>query len=335
MSTILYIATVMGIYIAAQTNGQWEVVSQTLTEQSLTSIGVSEKIILAGTRDGVWRSTNQGRSWQPANKNLTIRHIRWISGLTGGAPGFLAGTEPAGIYVSHDGARTWQMSTEVELLRDLHGWYLPYSPEKGCVRDFSMVDTGEGQSRIYAAVEVGGVLFSNDRGLKWQLANGSDGKPVMNRELGTMIHPDVHAITVHAGNKDVVTAATGGGLYRSIDGGRTWRNIYECYMRAVWVNSKNHLHMIAGPADGVSRNGRIESTTDGGSTWRTFSAGLQAPWDSDMAERFVYTGEELLSILSNGELWASPVNKPNWERILPDIPEVKAVAVAIAHEVER
>jgi hypothetical protein len=43
--------------------------------------------------------------------------------------------------------------------------------------------------------------------------------PDMNRELGTTIHPDVHSITVHRTSSDLVTAATGGGLYRSADGG--------------------------------------------------------------------------------------------------------------------
>jgi len=46
------------------------------------------------------------------------------------------------------------------------------------------------------------------------------------RELGNMIHPDVHSITVHRTSSDLVTAATGGGLYRSADGGRNWKNIF-------------------------------------------------------------------------------------------------------------
>ena len=106
--------------------------------------------------------------------------------------------------------------------------------------------------RIYAAVEVGGVLASEDNGKTWHLVEGSDGKPDLDFDSDTLIHPDVHSITVHPSSSDLITAATGGGLYRSTDGGKSWKNIYRCYIRAVWVDPADPQHIIAGPADGVS-----------------------------------------------------------------------------------
>ena len=84
----------------------------------------------------------------------------------------MAGTEPAGIFVSRDGAANWRECPEVGQLRDAHHWFLPYSPAAGCVRGFAF----HGQ-RAYAAVEVGGVLRSDDEAQTWQLAAGSDGNP--------------------------------------------------------------------------------------------------------------------------------------------------------------
>jgi hypothetical protein len=121
-----------------------------------------------------------------------------------------------------------------------------------------------------------------------------------------MIHPDVHSISVHPSSSELVTAATGGGLYRSTDGDRAWKCIYRCYIRAAWVDPRDARHIIAGPADGVWRNGRIEESRDGGQSWQPASAGTNGPWPRHMVERFYQHDKNLFAILSNGELWARP-----------------------------
>jgi photosystem II stability/assembly factor-like uncharacterized protein len=328
MGIYLYIATAIGLFIVTQTEGQWDIVKHTLTNQSLTSVAVTEDVILAGTREGIWRSTDNGRTWNESNRNLAIRYVRWLASSSKPSAVFLAGTEPAGIFISRDGGLTWNPKPEVGLLRDRYGWFLPYSPNAGCVRGFAITESGPGQDRIYAAVEVGGVLFSDDRGKTWKLVEGSDGKPDFYRELGTMVHPDVHSIAVHPTSSDIVTAATGGGLYRSSDGGRTWKNLYDCYIRAMWVDPDDSQHIIAGPADGVSRNGRIEESFDGGRTWKAAAKGLKVPWPRHMVERFVQAGGHLFAILSDGELISKSLNGEIWQRTLPEITRIKAMAAA-------
>ena len=326
MATSLYIATTIGLFIATQTNGNWTVIGQALNEQPLTSIAVSEGVVLAGSAEGIWRSTDKGKTWKAANEGLAIPYVRWIAASPKQLALILAGTEPAGIFVSNDAGDSWNINPAVLKLRDANGWFLPYSPRSGCVRGFAFAESGPNKGRIYAAVEVGGVLVSDDKGRSWQLAAGSDGKPEMNRELGTMIHPDVHSITVHPSSSDIVTAATGGGLFRSIDAGRSWKNIYPCYIRAVWVNLIDHQHLVAGPADGVSRNGRIEESRDGGRSWHSASIGLKAPWARHMVERFAQVDDELFAVLSNGELWSRKLDGPKWNRVLPEIAQIKAIA---------
>ena len=107
MITYLYLATAAGLFIAAQTNGEWCIVGQALTEHSLTSVVVSEGVILAGTVDGIWRSSDKGKSWNKADKHLTIPYVRWLAGSSNTPKIILAGTEPANIFVSHDGGHTW------------------------------------------------------------------------------------------------------------------------------------------------------------------------------------------------------------------------------------
>lgn len=47
-----------------------------------------------------------------------------------------------------------------------------------------------------------------------------------------------------------------------------------------------------------------------------------------MVERFLPTDEELLAVLSNGELLAAPLETLNWQPILPDVSDARALAIA-------
>jgi photosystem II stability/assembly factor-like uncharacterized protein len=131
MVTYLYIATVLGLFIVTQTNGNWEIVRHTLKDKALTSVAVSEGIIIAGTTDGIWSSSDTGKSWHESNDGLSIRHIRWTASSSYTPMTFLVGTEPAGIFVSNDGGKTWDERPEIAKLRDANGWFLPYSPKAG------------------------------------------------------------------------------------------------------------------------------------------------------------------------------------------------------------
>jgi photosystem II stability/assembly factor-like uncharacterized protein len=96
----------------------------------------------------------------------------------------------------------------------------------------------------------------------------------------------------------------------------------------VWVDPNDPKHIIFGPADGVSKNGRIEASHDGGQTWNSASKGLDLPWPQHMVERFCQSKEELLAVLSNGELWSTKLEAIEWHHILPDIEGITSIAVS-------
>ena len=320
MSATPYIATDHGIVIFEQTTEGWEERGGGLTGQHITSITTQQGAILAGTRDGVQRSTDGCGTWWPVNDGLTEHHIRWITLHPDGSGRAFAGTEPAAIFVTKDLGDTWQACPEVSDLRDAHGWYLPYSPEAGAVRGFAFQG-----SRGYAAVEQGGVLRTDDYGESWSLVEGSDGKPVHTPPEGN-IQNDVHSIAIHPGDPNRVAAPTGGGFYTSVDGGRSWTELYDCYCRAVWLDPNYPGHMVLGPADGVDRVGRIEETENGGQTWTRIMDGLEVSWAEHMVERFLQVDDVLLAVLSNGQLLSSPLNQWAWAEILPPVQGVNAVA---------
>jgi photosystem II stability/assembly factor-like uncharacterized protein len=318
MSNKLILASDRGVFVVEHSGEADEIIQHSLQDTPATSVIGREGVILAGRGDGVFRSGDLGATWERASNGLERPHVRWMAYHPQVSDFELVGTEPAGIFISRDGGDTWRACPEVTELRERFGWYLPYSPESGCVRGFAH----HGQ-RAYAAVEVGGALRSDDGGESWQLVPGSTGKP--QSVPPPNVHPDVHSIYSHPDSADLVFAATGGGFYRSRDGGATWELLYRCYCRAAWIDSEDAAHMLLGPADSVDRGGRIEETRDGGESWQRASTGTEAPWRSHMVERFSQFGDELLAVLSNGELLASAVGGWEWRRILAEAGRVRAV----------
>lgn len=317
----LCLATEKGIIIVENAAGSWHIVRHTLPDANATSIMAREGVILAGTKDGVYRSDDNGRSWEAASHGLTQRHVRWLAYHPHISDLEFAGTEPAALFVSRDGGASWQERPEVSALRHQHGWWLPYSPQAGCVRGFAFHG-----SRAYAAVEVGGVLRSDDRGETWQLAAGSNGRPQFGQPPAQQIHPDVHSVATHPQSADLVFAPTGGGFYRSSDGGVSWQAVLgNCYVRAVWVDERDPQHLVLGPSDGPSgRNGRIVHSSDGGQSWAEVAGG----WHSNMVERFVSAEDWLLAVMANGQLLATTRHQQDWQPLPLTLPPVTAVSVS-------
>lgn len=318
----LVVGTTNGLFIFERGDQGWRETGGELSAHHVTSIAGQDHSLLAGTKDGVYRSEDQGQTWWESNAGLEVRHIRWLAFHPDRSELAFAGTEPAAIFISRDGGRNWFERPEVANLRDANGWSLPYSPKAGCVRGFAF-----NGARGYAAVEQGGLLRSFDSGETWELAGGSTGKPHV-PVPESYIHSDVHSVKVRSSSADQIFAPTGGGLYSSLDGGDSWTALYNCYCRAIWLDPADPGHLIFGPADSVNRNGRIEESINGGDTWQPVMDGLSERWPSRMVERFVQAGDELLAILSNGELIAAPLDTLTWQTVLPAVQGVNA-AVSI------
>jgi photosystem II stability/assembly factor-like uncharacterized protein len=318
-AAMLYLATNHGI-ICADRKEKWLVTGRALAGHSVTCVAARMNLVLAGTMEGIFRSDDGGGTWVPVKVGPAIQHLRWIDIGVDESSGALAGTEPASIFHSEDRGQTWQPCPEVTALRDQFGWSLPYSPEAGCVRGFALHG-----ARAYAAVEVGGVLASDDSGRTWQLVPGSDGNPDFRRPPAPHIHPDVHSILIHPSSPNKVFAPTGGGFYRSEDGGATWDFLYDCYCRAAWVDPVDSDHIVLGPARGVNTGGRIEESRDGGKSWHAASGDLAVPWADNMIERFHQVGDELLAVLSDGSLLSTQLHGFSWQFILTEVNQINAV----------
>ena len=323
MKDQLWVASGDGLSWFRRDGEGWTQIGRALAGSKLTCIDVSNAAVIVGGAEGVMRSLDRGATWQAADEGLSVRHTRWIA-LHPEVPGLvLLGTEPAAIFRSEDYGASWTNCPEIAVLRKAGRWFLPYSPESGCIRGLAF----HGQ-RAYAAAEVGGALRSDDAGRTWKLTEGSEGKAKFEEPPAQHVHPDVHSILSHPASADFVYAPTGGGFYLSRDGGKSWELRYECYCRAVWVDPADPDHLILGPADNVDANGRIEQSRDGGLSWEAASTGLKVPWRRHMVERFTQVDGGLLAGLSNGEVIFADFDGLEWRPILEETPDVRAIAVS-------
>jgi photosystem II stability/assembly factor-like uncharacterized protein len=284
-----------------------------LEPHHITCVAGKDRMIYAGSHDGLFCSDDRGKNWTECTPEPGYEHIRSIKIIDNQQERILLGTEPAMVFYSTDHGKQWHPSHEVARLRDRYEWSLPYSPRKGCIRDFSQLG-----DIIFSAAEQGGVLRSADHGFTWQMVGGyTDPRGA---QEGT-IHNDVHRVYTLKNLINLVWSCTGGGFFYSENQGNSWNRLYDAYCRAVWIDIENPDHMILGSAQGPDRMGEIVETKDG-NTWQSVNDGSGAPWEKSMVEKFVRGNENIYMILSDGRVFSSDKKNIKWQQIWPEIDNV-------------
>ena len=165
----------------------------------------------AGTwAKGLWRSTDTGRSWEPAGDGIPHAEITAVAVERAGDshPGVVyAGTEPSTLSRSEDGGETWHELTALTDLPSATRWSFPPKPETHHVRWIEADPTVEG--RLYVAIEAGALVRSTDGGDTWQ--DRVQGGPI-----------DTHAAATHPAAGGRLYSAAGDGYFESDDGGESW-----------------------------------------------------------------------------------------------------------------
>lgn len=287
-------------------------------------------VLLAGSYgNGMYRSEDGGHSWSPANTGLTAPAVRCIAPDPWQPGALLAGTEPARLFRSGDGGQSWQELAGIRQIDGHERWFLPYSPRAGALRNVYAPPGRPG--RLFASVEVGGLLRSEDGGKTWTCS------PVIEDE-------DIHYITGQPDEPNLLYAALGyaalpsgnrdgatrqlGGVARSRDGGATWQKLETDYTRAVLVPSTRPDLLLAAPAPQVGRGGRLVVSADAGDTWAPADAGIDTPMP-DMVERFVAGPDGAVwAICSGGRLLRSEPDEWHWIAPLPDTPALQVQSIA-------
>jgi len=166
---------------------------------------VDSYLLYAATRDGVYRSADQGQTWQRRSKGvggIEVESLTWD-----GVGGMIAAT-PLGLYRRSPGEARWQ----------------PTASDFKYKR-FYDVSSDPSSGTVYAGMQ-SGLLQSTDRGQTWQEVMSdltSHGIP------GVMVDPeDPNRLFIRLAFERI---------YESYDGGQTWQ--------ARWAGMETHHEVLA------------------------------------------------------------------------------------------
>ena len=331
--------------LVATNNGIWRVEPGHDPERlgpagvSCRSVASVEGVYYAGgTEGGLWRSVDEGRTWEPVD--FPGKEVWTIAAGDGGGQVYAAG-RPAELYRSAPGAGDWQALN----LRSAPGsdtWMLPGQPAGPRIMTvtFDQVDPRV----IYGAVEVGGVTVSEDGGQTWRTEVPGDA-------------PDIHWLAPHPTEPDLIFCTTGftriggaegytliprGGVYRSPDRGRTWTWEWQPelpqYTRALCFDPRppHPLFVVATPRNRMTiqteggAQARVLMSLDQGKTWSDLGDADHSPAPALFVGLIPDPERAGSVIVSNeiGEVWQVDAETRRWERLAGGLAPAPSLAIA-------
>lgn len=239
----LAIATRQALLIVRPGSPTAEAYLQDQKPESLAVDPADASRVYAGTwGNGLWRSTDAGRSWEPVAAGIPHAEITAVAvaAPSNGKPGPLfAGTEPSTLSRSDDGGMSWRELRGLLELPSSGRWSFPPKPETHHVR---WIETDPNVAeRLFVAIEAGALVHSPDGGISW-IDRVPDG-PI-----------DTHTAATHRQAEGRLYSAAGDGYFESVDGGQSWsrpmQGLQHRYMVGVAVDPGDPDTVVVSGASG-------------------------------------------------------------------------------------
>lgn len=330
-------ATGGGVWKSTNAGESWENVSDDFF--GVGSIGAIEvapsdpNVVYVGTGsacprgnvsagDGVYRSTDAGKTWKhlglpDAGQVGRVRvHPSDPDTVFVAATGHIFGpNEDRGVYRSKDGGETWELVLHVS--EKTGAVDLAMNPANPRVLFAAMWTAERKPWTMIDGSEESAVYRTTDGGDTWKKLG--DGLP--DGLLGRI------GVTISPANPDrvwaLITAPDGregkGGVYRSEDGGDSWRRVSQ--EREIQTRGWYYTHIYADPSDENtvwSNNGGFLRSIDGGVTWGRVSTphgDNHDVWINPEQPWMMVQGNDGGANVSvdGGKSWSNQLNQPTAE----------------------
>ena len=252
-------------------------------------VAVSPKhpeVIFVGGVSGLFKSDNYGNSWAKTAFN-SIKDIKFSAG------GILYVLTDKGLFVSYDEGEHFN---NVGLNKDMYQWHIFLKNGKDNVIYASVQLTNAKPEMkmgdvFLKSVDYGKTWKEIDKGLNYHLVTAFANNPDNDNALfaGTSV--------TSGGQGAPITSKTETGIFKSIDGGLSWKKVFPLNLvNAIVVDLDNTNTIYAGASNGLFRS------IDSGKTWSKVELG-DSPKTvvSDVKQSSI---SHTIYILQNGELYA-------------------------------
>ena len=313
------VGTAKGVVTLEREGDGWREASVALPDKHISAMLIepeSDTMFAGAYHGGLHASTDGGQTWEPRDAGLTQDDVFSLEmARVGGRLRLYCGTEPAHLFVSDDLGRSW---AELPSLRDVEtvgSWSFPAPPHVGHLKHINF-DPRNAET-IYASVEVGGLLRSDDAGRSWRDVPG--------------MYEDVHRVVINPHEPRFMYVTGGDGLYASTDGGASWEHWADTgheiggYPDQLVFHPRNpKLMFVAAAKDspGAWRTthfagSRISRSRDGGRSWEVLGGGLPDRMQANVEAMCLEAWGEgescsLFAATTAGEVWASDDAGETW-----------------------
>ena len=234
-------------------------------------------VLYIGTQDGPYRSRDGGDTWQRLAFPESGLQVWSILVHPSDSRRLYAGTSPLGVFRSDDGGDSWRRlpnAVQPERVK------MPFA-----CRVMRMAADPARPDTLWAAVEVGGVMRSDDAGETWTDCSADLVKLAERPHLKSRIVSDTtaegmldgHAVAIDPAAPDAAIVALRMGLFRTEDGGRSWQDMEvgrfspTTYGRDVKVSPTEPGTLYAALSVAASsHDGGLYRSADGGRSWTRF-----------------------------------------------------------------
>lgn len=287
------------------------------------SLAQPGRAYLAAYEAGVYRTDDGGGTWQRLGSYPTDYAHSVLAHPTA-ADTVYVGSEPAAIYRSTDAGAGWEELKGFRAVPESTEWGFHSPTRDSHVRDLRVAP--EDSTRLYAGIEVGGMVGTDDGGHNWRQLPGLD--------------DDIHCVSVSAARAGSVYVATAQAPYRSDNGGVDWEIINHGLAR------RYALHIASAPDDAnlalvtVSENSRrgnpqFYRSEDGGRSWTVVEGLGSGENPADMVVAFEWDAQEADAVYAGtdgGGLFRSIDRGITWEPLPVQLGAVAVGALAVAGE---
>jgi photosystem II stability/assembly factor-like uncharacterized protein len=346
MESILYIGTDQGVITArSRDHVNWQVAEHGLRKWEVTEIVVAEQNpnkVFAGTRgDGVWLSEDFGKSWvKPSYGRRGPGKVRSLTVDPHEPKRLYAGCEPIDIFVSEDEGRRWQRLDSVRALPFIDGLTFPLPTTEPHVRDVT-VDP-QNPDILYAALQLGYIIKSTDRGRSWTL-------------LDNNLDCDVHVILVDPAAPQRIAVATGGhgsrlgqapgrAMYFSDDAGASWTptamDLPQDYAVPLIRDPHDANRLYSALANGIAGRWRKRDSgaeaamirsDNGGESWQAIGRGLDGREFPEAIVADDVVSGRLHAACRSGVFYTSGDAGDSWQRLEMGLKIDDLSSLALAH----